>query len=109
MCVSKPPSTALPHWRLTRLRRRVFWIFVVAYAVAMPMLLLFAFGIRYSEGKPPVATGSLEVSTIPSGAHVSLQGQFSPGGRLRIQHFRGGSANMDRHGRITTRACLFHR
>ncbi|MGA2973738.1 MAG: PEGA domain-containing protein [Spirochaetia bacterium] len=75
MRATKPPTAALPHWRLTRLRRRVFWLFVAAYAAFMPVLILFAFGISYSKGKAPVPTSSFTVSTIPSGARVTLQGQ----------------------------------
>jgi len=67
----------MPHWRLTRIRRRVFWLFIAAYAIVMPYLLLFAFGISYANGGAPVPTGSFAVSTSPAGARVSFQGRKS--------------------------------
>jgi len=66
----------LPHARLTRLRRRVFWCAVGAYGVTLPLILAFAFGLHVESAslEPVSETATLEISTVPDGADVSVSG-----------------------------------
>ena len=68
---------ALPHWRLTRLRRKLFWVSVALYAAGLPVLLLFAFGIELNPATRVSLeeTASFSVSTAPPGARVVLPGR----------------------------------
>jgi hypothetical protein len=67
----------LPHMRVTLVRRYAFWFSVAAYLAACPIVFMFAFGIRVAPTVQPaiIETASLEVTTVPANAWVSLAGR----------------------------------
>jgi len=50
----------LPHWRITRFRRWIFWCFAVLYAATLPIILLSAFGIS-RPGGPAVGRSAIPI------------------------------------------------
>ncbi len=56
------------------LRKAVFYIFLIIYLIACPLILLYAVGYIYKPGTKEgfVKTGLISVATVPSGAKIYL-------------------------------------
>lgn len=82
---------------LVRIRRVVFWLFALIYVVAVPFLIMYAFG------KPPrvaltpsrVTTGALHVVTRPSGATTVINDRRRPDETpITMNGVRSGAYNI---------------
>ncbi|MBI2870725.1 MAG: PEGA domain-containing protein [Candidatus Omnitrophica bacterium] len=63
---------------MATIRRIIFYLFVLAYAIVCPLTILYAFGLIYRPGEEGgvIRTGLISISTIPPGSDIYL-------GRLR--------------------------
>ncbi len=61
-------------------RKLLFYLFVAAYLVVCPLLILYTLGISLRPGgeRTIVRTGMIYVSSIPVGAELYLQGRLQP-------------------------------
>ena len=58
------------------LRRFIFWLFVVGFLVAGPLLVLYTAGYRYNFSNGQVLrTGVLSITTSPRGVDIAIDGE----------------------------------
>src|SRR3989338_6890431 len=59
-----------------RARRWVYLSFIITFAAAAPLVILYTQGYRYNLKRQRLdPTGTLVLSTVPRGAAISLNGQ----------------------------------
>ncbi len=59
------------------LRKLIFYIFLIIYLIACPLIVLYAFGFIFKPDaqEPIIKTGLIYLSTVPPGASIYLNGE----------------------------------
>jgi hypothetical protein len=62
---------------MVKLRKILFFIFVIIYLILCPTLILYSLGIMITPGnKKVIKTGIIHISSVPAGASIVLNGKL---------------------------------